>query len=109
MTVPLTSNITDLGAMPGRRGPRADDEITAGLKAGLQLEETEGVDFPVGGLANRRGALRDRASYRRLKLLSRSAPDEQGRLVLIAQWYREEPGDLCVREQPRRRRLGRRG
>jgi hypothetical protein len=104
--VPLTSNIRDLRAMPERRAAQAD-EITVGLQAGLELVEIEGVDFPDGGLANRRSALRDRARHRGLKLLSRSVLDEEARLVLIVQWYREEPGDLRVREQPRRR--GRRG
>jgi hypothetical protein len=107
--VPLTSNITDLSAMPERRPATAPDEVTAGLLAGLVLEETEGAEFPVGGVDRRRGALRDRARTRGLKQVSRSAIDEHGRVVLMMQWYREQPGDLRVRDRPRRRRVGGRG
>lgn len=106
--MPLTSNIRDLSAMPERRAAHAD-EITVGLQAGLELEEIERVDFPDGGLAKRRSALRDRARARGVKLVSRCVHDEHERLVLIVQWYREQPGDLRASEQPRRRRLGRRG
>jgi hypothetical protein len=97
--VPLSSNIRDLSAMPERRARYADDEITVGLQAGLELEETEGVDFADGGLDARRGALRDRARAHGLKQVSRSLLDEDRRPVLIVQWYRDQPGDLRAREQ----------
>jgi hypothetical protein len=89
--------------MPERRARYADDEISLGLEAGLELEETEGVDFAAGGLDARRGALRDRARAHGLKQVSRSLLDEDRRLVLIVQWYREQPGDLRGPEQPARR------
>jgi hypothetical protein len=88
--------------MPERRlggAVAVDDHITDGLEAGLELEETEGVDFEDGGLDKRRNALRDRARTRGLKLISRSTLDEDGRVELIAQWYRDQPGDLRACEQ----------
>lgn len=106
--MPLTTNIRELDAMP-RGTAVAPDEITVGPQAGLQLEEAAGIDFPDGGLTRRRDALRDRARTRGLQQISRSTLDGEERVVLIVQWYCEQPGDVRVRKQPRRRRAGQNG
>jgi hypothetical protein len=51
--------------------------------------------------------LRDRASTRGLKMLSRTQTDEQGRVILLVQWYREQDGDLRVSKPAKRGRAAR--
>ena len=102
------SPATILRTIPPRRAKPVDDEKSSSLLEGHVLHETEGVDFVVGRVAQRREMFRSRARTRALKQASYSQFDEQERVILLVQWYREQPGDLRATTPPEPRRAARR-